>query len=283
MKTPSPFTKWAGGKGRLLDQFAPYFPARFTRYVEPFVGGGAVFFHFHNQGWLEGKRVTLIDHLEELINCYRVIQAHAEQLIVELRGHETHKQDATYFYEIRSWDRRPGFSGRQDVERAARFLFLNRVCYNGLYRVNRRGEFNVPFGRHGNPTVCNASNLLAVSQALQTATLLTGDFSRCLELAQPGDFFYLDPPYHPLSDTSYFTSYTSNSFGADDQRRLASLFRELDRKGCQLMLSNSHTDLIQDLYSGYEQIVVHATRAISSKGDGRTAIPELLVLNGYAR
>lgn len=283
MKNPSPFVKWAGGKGRLLDQFAPYFPAEFTRYVEPFAGGGALVFHLYRQGWLEEKPVILVDHLDELINCYRVVQSQVEPLIVELRRHEAHKQDADYYYEVRSWDRQPGFSQMGAVKRAARFLFLNRVCYNGLYRVNRRGEFNVPFGRHGNPTVCNDENLLAVSQALQTATLLAGDFDRCLDFAQPGDFVYLDPPYHPLSATAYFTSYTSKDFGSGDQRRLASTFRELDGRGCQLMLSNSHTDLILELYEEFEKIVVHAPRAINSRAAGRAAIPELLILNKYER
>ncbi len=275
----SPFVKWAGGKSQLLPQFEPYFPADFGRYVEPFVGGGAVFFHLYNQGRLVGRPVVLIDRLEELINGYRVIQAGVEDLIEELQRHEAHKMDAAHFYRLRNWDRAPGYSQRSDVERAARFLFLNRTCYNGLYRVNRRGQFNVPFGRYRNPTICDAYNLRAVSRALQGVTLLADDFERCLEFAGPGDFLYLDPPYHPLSDTASFTSYTSDDFGVEDQRRLAGLFRELDRRGCQVMLSNSYTDLIRELYDGYEQVQVQAIRAISSKSSDRGAIPELLVMN----
>ncbi len=276
---PSPFVKWAGGKGQLLSQFEAYFPTNFRRYIEPFVGGGAVFFHLYSQGRLAGKPVVLIDRLEELINCYRVIQKQVEDLIAAIQTHEPHKRDAGYFYQVRDWDRQPDYAQRSDVERAARFVFLNRTCYNGLYRVNRRGEFNVPFGRYRNPTLCDVGNLRAASQALQGVTLLVGDFSRCLELAEPGDFVYLDPPYHPLSDTANFTSYTSGDFGVKEQRRLAALFQELDGRGCQIMLSNSYTGLVRELYSGYEQIQVQASRAISSKGDGRGPIPELLVMN----
>jgi len=266
-----------------LPQFEPYFPASFERYIEPFVGGGAVFFHLYNQGQLQGKQTVLADQLEELINCYRVIQTQVEDLIVELQRHEPHKLDAAYFYRVRAWDRRPGYARRSDVERAARFVFLNRVCYNGLYRVNRRGQFNVPFGRHRNPTICDADNLRAVGRALQGVTLLVDDFSCCLDMAEPGDLVYLDPPYHPLSDTANFTSYTRTDFGAEDQRRLADLFRELDHRGCRVMLSNSCTEFIQGLYDGYEQIEVQATRAISSKADDRGAIPELVVINRYKR
>jgi DNA adenine methylase len=279
---PSPFVKWAGGKAQLLSQFEPFFPASFERYVEPFVGGGAVFFHLCRQGWLAGKGIVLIDSLEELINCYRAIQNRVEDLIAGLQRHEPHKHEEEYFYGVRGWDRTPGYAQRDEIERAARFLFLNRTCYNGLYRVNRRGEFNVPFGRYHNPTICAAGNLRAASQALQGVTLLADDFVRCLETAAPGDFFYLDPPYHPLSDTANFTSYTSADFRAEDQRRLADLFRELDHLGCQVMLSNSSTDFIRKIYDGYEQVEVQAIRAISSKGDARGAIPELLVMN-YAQ
>jgi DNA adenine methylase len=283
LKRLSPFVKWAGGKGQLLPQFQPHFPARFECYIEPFVGGGAVFFHLYNEGRLPDKQVVLIDHVEELINGYRVVQSQVEALIEELERHEPYKLDANYYYRVRAWDRHPEYGQRSDVERAARFLFLNRTCYNGLYRVNRKGQFNVPFGRYDNPTVCNADNLRAASQALQGVIVELGDFDRCLEWAGPGDLVYLDPPYHPLSDTSSFTSYTSAAFDVEDQRRLADLFRELDSRGCQVMLSNSCTPLIRELYKGYEQVEVQAIRAISSKVDERGAIPELLVMNRQER
>lgn len=280
---PSPFIKWAGGKTQLIPQYESYFPARFGRYIEPFVGGGAIFFYLRRQGRLAGKPAILMDHLEELINCYRVIQNDLECLLKELKQHENHKLSRDYFYEVRDWDRQPGYVQRSDVQRAARFIFLNHTCYNGLYRVNRRGQFNVPMGRHRNPTIRNVENLRAVGDALQDVSLLVDDFERCLELAQPGDLIYLDPPYQPLPDTPSFTSYTSTDFDTHDQQRLAVLFRELDRRGCQVMLSNSSTDLIRELYADYQQIPVHATRAISSKGDERGSIPELLVVNRYER
>ena len=280
---PSPFVKWAGGKSRLLSQSEPHFPAEFERYIEPFVGGGAVFFHLGNRGRLAGKPVFLIDRLEELINCYQVIQGQVEALIAELQRHEPHKRQADYYYEVRGWDRAPDYRQRGEVERAARLIFLNHTCYNGLYRVNRRGWFNVPFGRYRNPTICDADNLRAVSQAWQGVTLLVDDFGRCLEFAKANDLVYLDPPYHPLSETAHFTSYTSADFGVEEQRRLADLFRELDKRGCRVMLSNSHTDLVQELYAGYEQVQVQAVRAISCRGDRRGAIPELLVMNKYEK
>ncbi len=276
---PSPFVKWAGGKTQLLSQFEPFFPASFGRYIEPFVGGGAVFFYLFSTGRLADKERVLIDSLEELINCYRAIQSRAGELIAELQRHEPHKHDKEYFYQVRAWDRVPGYAQRDEIERAARFLFLNRTCYNGLYRVNSRGEFNVPFGRHSNPTVCAADNLRAVSRALQGVVLLTGDFTRCLETAAAGDFVYLDPPYDPLSGTAHFTSYTSDGFGREDQRRLADLFRELDRRGCKVMLSNSSTRFIRELYGGFRQVEVQAIRVISSRGSARGAIPELLIMN----
>lgn len=273
-----PFVKWAGGKSQLLGQFVPLFPARFNRYIEPFVGGGAVFFHLYHQGRI-GDGVILNDLNEELMNCYEVIRDQVGQLVEELRRHEAHKTDKGYFYEIRKWDRKPSFKERSPVERAARTIFLNRTCYNGLYRVNSRGQFNVPFGSYKNPTICDEDNLRAVSRALRGVELHSEDFERCVEWAGPGDFLYLDPPYHPLSETASFTSYTRGDFDEDDQRRLAEVFRQLDQNGCIVMLSNSYTSFIEKLYADYRQEVVNATRAISCKGDGRGSIPELVILN----
>jgi DNA adenine methylase len=281
MAQPYPFVKWAGGKSRLLLQFDPYFPASFGQYIEPFVGAGAVFFHLYRQGRLWSKDIVLIDRLEELINCYRVIQGPVEELIAALQVHEPHKQEAGYFYRVRAWDRQPGYARRDPVERAARFIFLNRTCYNGLYRVNRRGHFNVPFGRYRNPTICAADNLRSVHDALQGVTLLVGDFERCLEYAGAGALVYLDPPYQPLSATANFTSYTAQDFTSADQRRLAQVFRELDRQGSYALLSNSYTDFIWELYSGYRREQVQAPRAINSRASERGAIPELLVMNRY--
>lgn len=275
---PKPFVKWAGGKGQLLDQFEPLFPKVFENYVEPFVGGGAVFFHLAGKG-LVGQGTVLNDLNHEIMNCYRVIRDHVDKLIPELRGYEAHNTDEDYFYEVRKRDRQPGFAQRSPVERAARTLFLNRTCYNGLYRVNSKGQFNVPFGRYSNPTICDEDNLQAVSLALQGVRLYSQDFSRCPDWAAPGDFVYFDPPYHPLSETASFTSYTKDAFEESDQIRLAQVFRELDEKGCKVMLSNSYTPFIRQLYEGYRQEPVSATRAINSNSDGRGAIKEIVVLN----
>lgn len=278
-RRPAPFLKWAGGKGQLLAQFEPYWPAEFGRYFEPFLGGGAVFFHLYNTGRLAGKEVVLVDRLEELINSFRVVRDQVEALIAELRRHEPHKLDREYYGRVRAWDREPGYARRGEVERAARLLYLNRTCYNGLYRVNRRGQFNVPFGRYRNPTVCDAPNLRAAARALEGVRLVAGDFEAVLEDAGPGDLVYLDPPYQPLSATANFTAYTAGDFAFDDQRRLARLFRDLDARGCQLMLSNSDTESIRELYAGYPQVVLQAARPINSRARGRGPVPELLVLS----
>jgi len=276
---PRPFLKWAGGKGQLLAQFERHWPAEFAGYFEPFLGGGAVFFHLYNTGRLAGKDVVLADRLEELINCFRVVRDRVEDLIVELGRHEPHKLNREYYCRVRAWDRDPGYAGRGEVERAARLLYLNHTCYNGLYRVNRRGEFNVPFGRYCSPTVCDAANLRAVARALEGVRLVTGDFEACLEAAGPGDLVYLDPPYQPLSATAHFTAYTAGDFDRSDQQRLARLFQELDARGCRVMLSNSATESIRGLYAGYEQVVLHAARPINSRGRERGPVPELLVVS----
>jgi len=275
----APFLKWAGGKGQLLAQFEPYWPGEFGRYFEPFLGGGAVFFHLYNTGRLAGKEVVLGDRLEELIDCFRVVRDQVEALITELRRHEPHKLDREYYGRVRAWDREPDWAQRGSVERAARLIYLNRTCYNGLYRVNRRGQFNVPFGRYGNPTVCDAANLRAAARALEGVRLVAGDFEAILEDAGPGDLVYLDPPYQPLSATASFTAYTADDFGPDDQRRLAQSFRELDARGCHLMLSNSDTGSIREMYAGYPQAVLQAARPINSRAHGRGPVPELLVLS----
>ncbi|MFZ5916256.1 MAG: DNA adenine methylase [Chloroflexota bacterium] len=275
---PRPFVKWAGGKGQLMAQLEPFWPTGFEGYIEPFVGGGAVFFHLYRHERLQGP-VILNDLSAELINCYRVIRDDLDALLGELYRHAPHALDADYFYALRAWDRQADFLQRSDVERAARTTFLNRTCYNGLYRVNRRGHFNVPFGRYKKPRLVDEHNLRAVSRALQGVKLRQEDFGRCQEWARRGDLVYLDPPYDPLSATSSFTSYTLATFGEKEQRRLATLYRQLDAAGCWLMLSNSETPLIRELYRDYRIEVLQARRAINAQADGRTAIPELLILN----
>ena len=268
-----PFVKWAGGKGQLLPQYKFFFPRSFNGYIEPFVGGGAVFFYlFSNKRLVFDKEKTLIDSNPELINCYEVIKNKVEDLIATLRNGKYVNEKIVY-YKIRA--EKP----KNVIERAARIMYLNKTCYNGLYRVNSKGEFNVPFGGYKNPTICNLKNLKLISKTLKGVRLLCNDFATCLNFAKDGDFIYLDPPYQPLSKTSAFTSYTSNSFSEKDQKRLSKVFMELDRKGCKVMLSNSDTPLIKKLYKNYRIKTVYAKRAINSKASGRGKIPELIVIN----
>jgi len=264
---PKPPVKWAGGKNQLIPQFEPLFPKQaYELYIEPFVGGGAVFFH------LLPARAVLIDNNPELINFFRVVKEDLELLIDDLRKH---KNMAEYYYHMRSIDP----EDLDTVSRASRFLYLNKTGYNGLWRVNKKGKHNVPFGRYKNPKYADEENLRLVSSALQQSEIVLGDFSLVLEYAEKRAFIYLDPPYHPLSVTANFTSYTSNAFGEEDQRRLAEVFRQLDARGCLVMLSNSDTPFIRKLYEGYDVQVVYARRAINCRTEGRGPITELVIRN----
>jgi DNA adenine methylase len=274
-----PFLKWAGGKQQLLSQYEPHFPAGFDRYWEPFVGSGAVFFHLWNMGRIEGKAL-LSDNNGELVNAYRVVRDEVEDLIELLSVHkERHCRE--YYYQIRLLDRQDVVLS--DLERAARTIYLNRTCYNGLYRVNSKGQFNVPMGRYRNPSIVRADVLRAASAALQGVKVEVRDFRTLVELAQEGDFAYFDPPYHPISETANFTSYTAGSFHEQDQRDLAAVFGRLSAKGCRCMLSNSHTPWILELYRDYRMEVVQAARAINADAAGRGKINEVLVLNYEGR
>ncbi|MDH7577858.1 MAG: DNA adenine methylase [Bacillota bacterium] len=263
---PKPPVKWAGGKGQLLSQFEPLFPKKFGAYHEPFVGGGAVFFH------LLPERAVLIDNNPELINFYLVVRESLDELLISLHKH---KNEAGYYYQIRALDPEK----LDPVSRASRFLFLNKTGYNGLWRVNRQGRHNVPFGRYKNPRIADVENLRRVSDALKRAQILLNDFSVVLNYAESGDFIYFDPPYYPLSETANFTDYTADSFGREDQERLAETFQELDKRGCLVMLSNSDTSFIRELYSGYHLTVVSAKRAINCRADRRGPIGELVIRN----
>ncbi|OAT87150.1 DNA adenine methylase [Desulfotomaculum copahuensis] len=264
-----PPVKWAGGKGQLIWQFIPLFPDQFKCLIEPFVGGGAVFFY------LRPAQAILLDCNEELINFYQVVRDKLDFLLADLRRH---KNTAEYYYQVRAQEP----AALTDVQRASRFLYLNKTGYNGLWRVNREGRHNVPFGRYKNPKIVDEENLRTVSAALKRAEIKHGDFSRVLEVAGPEAFVYLDPPYHPLSGTARFTSYTADCFGEKDQRRLAEVFRELDRRGCRVMLSNSDTEFVRELYPAYNITTVMARRAINCRADGRGLITELVVRN-YVR
>lgn len=278
-KSPYPFVKWAGGKRQLISQMKKFFPNNFNNYIEPFVGGGAVFFHLFKNNRIKNK-VILIDINKDLINCYKVIKNDVESLIEELMIHEKDKMNKKYYYKIRSLDRDPiEYNKLSNVEKAARIIYMNRVCFNGLYRVNSKGQFNVPFGRYKNPTVCDQENLRVVSKALKNVVLVHGSYEECLNYIEKNDFIYLDPPYHPKSGSSSFTSYTKEDFQKQSQIELHKLFQKLSKKKCFLMLSNSYTDFIKDLYKDYILKTLKAKRAINSDAEKRGKIKEILILN----
>jgi DNA adenine methylase len=264
----TPFLKWAGGKTQLMSQLLPLMPARGIagRYFEPFVGGGALFFK------LSPAQAVLSDLNAELVNCYRTIRTRVEALIQALKKHQ---YSSEHYYSVRA--QRP--SDLTEVQRAARFIFLNRTCFNGLHRVNKRGQFNVPFGRYNNPTICDETNLWRVHHALEHTEVNHEGYEHVLERARAGDFVYFDPPYAPISATSNFTSYTASSFGSQQQAELAGVFRALDKRGVKVMLSNSNAPLIHDLYRGFDIKEVYATRAINRDPSRRGKISELVVRN----
>ncbi len=267
---PRPFIKWVGGKTQLLPELVKRVPKTMDRYYEPFLGGGALFFR------LQPEQAILTDINSDLVSLYRVIRDSVEALIEDM---DQHVYDKDYFYRLRSVDRTSAYKTWTDVQRASRLIYLNKTCYNGLYRVNSKGQFNVPFGRYTNPTILNADNLRACSRALQGTAIALTDFRAVSDAAQPGDFVYFDPPYAPLSATANFTGYTKDGFDRDMQYALRDLCRDLDRAGVQFMVSNSSAPLVLDLYDEFTVDLVYATRLINSKAGGRGKIPEVLVTN----
>jgi len=268
---PKPFVKWAGGKRQLISQMDQYFPKDYNKYIEPFVGGGAIFFY------LLPKKAVLIDNNKELINVYKIIKNNVRDLIESLKNHENKEE---YYYKIRKMDRNPEiFNNLSDVEKASRTIYLNRCCYNGLYRVNNNGQFNTPFGRYKNPTFCDEKNLIAVHEALKGVQLINNSFEKCLDLAEKGDLVYFDPPYYPLSKTANFTSYTRDNFGKEEQIKLHDVFCRLNEKGCKVILSNSYNEFILDLYKDFNLNVLQAKRAINSIASKRGLIKEVLITN----
>ena len=232
---------------------------------------------------MQPTRAVINDQNKELINCYEVVRDSLDDLIEELREHEKHN-NADYFYEIRDLDRSPeNYKSLSAVKRAARIIYLNKTCYNGLFRVNSQGQFNVPFGRYKKPNILDEVVLKSVSLYLNKSqvNILHKDFAEAVKDAKKGDFIYLDPPYDPLSNTSSFTGYNINGFNKDEQKRLRQVFDELTEKGCLVILSNSQTDFIMDLYQDYQDKVKVATaaRSINSKGLKRGRINEIIVLN----
>lgn len=276
-KTAAPFLKWAGGKRQLLPALSEILPRKMRTYYEPFLGGGAVFFHLAAEGRFE--RAVLNDWNRELVDCYRVIRDFPDDLIRKLLDHMNHEWNtASYFDSMRSQQT----NTLDPADRAARLIYLNRTCFNGLYRVNKRGQFNVPFGKYKNPALFNEQNLRACSQVLNRfASLHTGDFVDAVENAQEGDVVYFDPPYVPLSVSSNFANYTSDGFSINDHHRLAALFRELKEKGVAVVLSNSDTQVVRALFQGFEIHPVQAKRNINSKVEGRGFVGELIIVSRH--
>lgn len=270
---PAPIVKWAGGKTKLLDQLMAARPRAYRRYFEPFLGGGALFFQ------LAPQNAVLNDQNEDLVNMYRCVAWNVEGVIRRLAKHRSQHCEEHYYGVRSKWNDRKRRSS--DVARAAAFIYLNKTCYNGLWRVNSKGLFNVPMGRYEAPQVFDAERLRAASRVLQKADLVAGNYAECLEEAGAGDFVYLDPPYHPVTDTANFTSYTAGSFDEEDQRELAGVARALAARGCAVMVSNSDTPFIRRLYRGFHIQTVRVARAINSKASSRGAVNEVLVSNDY--
>ena len=269
---PRPFLKWAGGKGQLLPDLIARLPECFAAYHEPHVGSGALFFTLASHG--VPSQAYLSDVNPALIDTYLAVRDQVEDVIAILKKHQK-KHDRDYYYLVRAIDpSRLTLAGR-----AARIIYLNKTCYNGLYRENKRGQFNVPFGRYTNPTICDAANLRNVSRVLQGVDIAQRGYASALDCARPGDFVYFDPPYQPLSATSSFTAYNRNGFGEDDQRRLRDVFAQLAERSVRVMLSNSDTPLIHELYAGFTIDRVYATRSINSKSNRRGKIAELIIRN----
>jgi DNA adenine methylase len=272
-KSVLPFVKWVGGKRQLLNEIEKHIPERFSRYYEPFIGGGAVLFH------IQPRNAVINDSNEELVNLYNIIKETPEELIEDLKKH---RNEEKYFYKVRGIDReKEKYLKLSDIERASRIIFLNKTCYNGLFRVNSSGEFNSPFGRYKNPNIINAIKLRAVSSYLSknNIKILNTDYEKSLSNIRKGAFVYFDPPYDPISNSTNFTGYTKNGFDKTEQERLKKVCDRLNNRKVKFLLSNSSTEFIRDLYKDYPIFPIKAKRSINSKGGGRGAITEILVKN----
>lgn len=277
---PRPFLKWAGGKSQLIQQYTPHFPKDFQTYYEPFLGGGAVFFHLHGilgRGTLQrAPSAFLTDINPELINVYCCVRDQIEVIIQLLEEHQQ-KHSHDYYYQVRSHTKSMG-QHAPSVEKAARLIYLNKTCFNGLYRENTKGEFNVPIGRYKNPKIYDLDLLLLASKALQSAKISVNTFEAVLDCARTNsDFVYFDPPYYPLSSTSKFTAYNRHSFNNEDQIRLKATFVDLAERGVRVMLSNSDCSFIRELYKDFKVHTISASRAINSNAKKRGKITEVLV------
>ena len=291
-----PFVKWAGGKGSLIPQLNNFYPYELKngiieRYIEPFVGGGAVLIDILQK--YDIQEVYAFDINIDLINSYNVIKNNIEELITNLKQMETEylqlgqEERKNYFYNIRDeYNNYELEENEQNVQRAAQFIYLNRTCFNGLYRVNKNGEFNVPIGSYKNPTICDEENLRQLSQLIQNVQFQHGDYSKSMEYVTENTFVYFDPPYRPLNVTSGFTSYTKEDFNDENQRELARFYGELNVRNAKLMLSNSNPKNINkedtffdNIYQGFNINQIQASRMINANSNGRGKISEILVTN----
>ncbi|MCK8827636.1 DNA adenine methylase [Natroniella acetigena] len=299
-----PFLKWVGGKRQLLDEIEARLPKKIVesrqidKYVEPFVGGGAVFFFLKNH--FDVKESIICDVNRELIVGYKTIKNNPQELIEKLSSIENkyltlsreNDERKEFYYEIRDLYNKEMLDFDYEnynegwIERSKYLIFLNKTCFNGMFRQNKKGEFNVPHGRYANPTICDSENILKVSKALQDTKIICGDFTETEDYIDEGAFVYFDPPYRPLDDTSNFTGYFKGGFDDSDQQKLAEFFSEMDNKGADLLLSNSDPknvdpkdDFFEELYCGYNIERVQARRSINSKGSKRGAINELMISN----
>lgn len=271
-----PFIKWVGGKRGLLSQIVPLLPKKFNNYFEPFVGGGALFFELYSMGLLKNKNIYLFDINSELINTYIIVRDLPLELIKELENFKkSHSKE--FYYEIRAWDREENFNSLTPLKRAARFIYLNKTCFNGLYRVNSKGQNNVPIGSYKNPNICDINVILSASKALQNVHILNTSYKDVLRYASANDLVYFDPPYYPLTQTANFTSYSENEFLDKEQIELFKVFKELSYRKCRVFHSNSDTKFIKNLYKDYEIVEILANRFINSKSEGRGKISEVLV------
>ncbi|MEM8503896.1 MAG: DNA adenine methylase [Cyanobacteria bacterium P01_D01_bin.1] len=272
MTAARPFLKWAGGKSRLIEQYQPFLPTDFRRYHEPFLGGGALFFYLAPQLQAQGKRAYLSDLNPELVNVYQCVRDRLTSLIHLLSVHQQQHSEP-YYYQVRAQ------LETTPVARAARFIYLNKTCYNGLYRENSKGRFNVPLGRYKNPKICAPQLLQAASAALQIADISERPFTAITTHAKDRqDFVYFDPPYHPLSETSKFTAYSQYRFAAEAQTTLRDIIQQLSDQNIQVLASNSDCPFIRELYADFDIKTITAARSINSKASKRGKITEVLVV-----
>jgi DNA adenine methylase len=273
-KLIAPFLKWVGGKRQIMPSIVELLPKNIStyNYVEPFIGGGAVLFH------LQPKKAILNDFNKELVNVYDVIKTDLDALISDLKKHEN---SADYFYNIRELDRTDDFKNLSKIKRASRVIYLNKTCFNGLYRVNNAGEFNAPFGRYKNPNIVNEPTLKAVNKYLNSNNIkvVSGDYENVLKDLTESSMVYLDPPYHPISENSNFTGYVQGGWNIYDQIRLKNACDELNTKGIKFLLSNSASGFIKDLYKEYPIKIIKANRSINSDGEKRGEVDEVLIRN----